>query len=147
MAGSMNKVILIGNLGRDPELKVTPGDNKLARFSLATSEYWKDKTSGERKSKTEWHNCIAWNNEAERAMKLLKKGKSVMVEGKLKYTKDKEDEKKIYANIEITNFVLLDKKDTSDGGGQQDYEEPHSSASGGQSQSGSDDNFDDDIPF
>ncbi|PID79096.1 single-stranded DNA-binding protein [bacterium DOLZORAL124_64_63] len=86
MAG-VNKVIIIGNLGRDPEIKYTQSQIPVANFSVATSESWKDKATGEWQEKTEWHRIVAWRHLAERAEKYLRKGKQVYVEGKLETRK------------------------------------------------------------
>ena len=75
MSGSLNKVLLIGNLGRDPELKSTPSGQQVARFSVATTETWKNQ-AGEKQSKTEWHNIVVWGKQAEIAEKYLRKGKT-----------------------------------------------------------------------
>ena len=87
----VNKVILLGRLGRDPELRETKSGTKVVSFSVATSETWKDKTSGEKQEKTEWHNCVAFGKLAEICGTYLKKGSQAYVEGKLqtdKYEKD-----------------------------------------------------------
>ena len=86
MAG-VNKVILVGNLGQDPEIKILQGGNCVANFSLATSEKWKDKTTGQMQEKTEWHKIVAWGKLAEICGKYLKKGSQVYVEGKNQTTK------------------------------------------------------------
>ena len=83
MAGSVNKVILIGRLGRDPELKYTPSGAAMAKFSLATDENFKDKT-GEKQNRTEWHNIVAWNKLAEICGEYLTKGKLVFIEGSIR---------------------------------------------------------------
>ena len=97
MAGSVNKVILIGNLGRDPEVRSTQDGMKIVQLSVATSESWKDKMSGERKDKTEWHRVVIFNERlAEVAEKFLKKGSKVYLEGQIqtrKYT-DKDGVKR-----------------------------------------------------
>ena len=90
MAG-VNKVILVGNLGKDPEVKYLESGIPLARFSVATSETYKDRTSGERKTNTEWHNVVLWRGLAEVAEKYLKKGSQIYVEGKLR-TRSWEDQ-------------------------------------------------------
>jgi len=88
MAGSINKVILIGNLGRDPEVRHSQAGNKIVNFSVATSESWKDKQSGERKEKTEWHRVVIFNEHlADIAEKYLKKGSKVYIEGSLQTRK------------------------------------------------------------
>jgi len=89
MAG-INKVILIGNLGRDPELKFTPSGVAVANFSMATSEEWKDKETGEKKEQTEWHKIVVWRRLAEICGEYLKKGSKVYIEGKLQ-TRSWED--------------------------------------------------------
>ena len=104
MAGSVNKVILIGNLGRDPEARTMQNGGKVVSFSIATSESWNDKNSGERKDKTQWHRIAIFNEKlGEIAEKYLKKGSTVYVEGTLesrKYT-DKDGQER-----EITEVVL-----------------------------------------
>ena len=77
MAGSLNKVSLIGNLGKDPEIRSTSDGKEIASFSIATTEAWKDKISGERKEKTEWHRIVAWGPTAEIIEKLVNKGKKL----------------------------------------------------------------------
>ncbi|HIG02140.1 MAG TPA: single-stranded DNA-binding protein [Myxococcales bacterium] len=89
MAG-INKVILIGNLGRDPELRYTQNGQPVANFSLATSENWTDKSSGEKVEKTEWHRIVVWGRTAEHCSQYLAKGRTVYVEGRLQ-TRDWED--------------------------------------------------------
>lgn len=108
MSGSLNKVILIGNLGKDPELKTTPSGTAVARFSLATTETWKN-PQGEKQSRTDWHNIDVWGKQAEVAAKYLTKGKQVMVEGQIQY-KDYTDQagvKKTFTSIRCENFVML----------------------------------------
>ena len=83
MAASMNKVILIGRLGRDPEMKFTPGGESVCNFSLATSRSWNNANSGERQEVTEWHNIVAWRKLAEQCNEYLSKGRLVMIEGRL----------------------------------------------------------------
>src|ERR1700731_3723708 len=88
MAGSINKVILVGNLGRDPELRSTQDGMRIANLAVATSESWRDRTSGERKERTEWHRVVIFNERlAEIAEKYLKKGSKVYVEGALQTRK------------------------------------------------------------
>jgi len=146
VSGSMNKVILIGNLGRDPELKMTPGGQALARFSVATTETWKN-PQGEKQSKTEWHNIVVWGKQAEIAEKYLRKGKQVMIEGRIQYREytDQAGVKKTACDIRCDNFVMLGRMD--EGGarpssGHSDFDEPlppPPPSSGG--------SYDDDIPF
>jgi single-strand DNA-binding protein len=88
MAGSVNKVILIGNLGKDPDIRFMPDGSRVASFSLATSEYWKDKTTGERKDRTEWHRISIYNDKlAEVTEKYVRKGTKLYIEGQLQTRK------------------------------------------------------------
>ena len=88
MAGSVNKVIIIGNLGADPEVKAMPSGDRMAKFPVATSETWRDRQSGERREKTEWHNVVIFNeNLAKVAENYLKKGAKVYIEGSLQTRK------------------------------------------------------------
>lgn len=116
MSGSLNKVLLIGNLGRDPELKATPSGQSVARFSVATTETWKNQ-QGEKQSKTEWHNIVVWGKQAEVAEKYLRKGKQVMIEGRIQYREytDQAGVKKTACDIRCDNFVMLGRME--DGGG------------------------------
>ena len=108
MSGSLNKVILIGNLGRDPELKSTPSGDQVSRFSLATTENWKD-ADGVKQSKTEWHSIVVWGKQAEVAEKYLRKGRQVMVEGRINYREfiDQAGTKKTICEIRCDSFVML----------------------------------------
>jgi len=149
MSGSLNKVILIGNLGKDPELKMTPGGQALARFSLATTETWKT-PQGEKKEKTEWHRIVVWGKQAEIAEKYLRKGKQIMIEGRIQYGEytDQAGVKKTTCDIRCDNFVMLGRQDEgprgASGGSDHrggDFDEPMPPpppSSGG---------YDDDIPF
>ena len=112
----VNKVILIGNLGKDPELRYFEGNIAKLRFSLATTEFHKDKT-GNKTEHTEWHNIILWRNLAENAEKLLKKGMQIYIEGKLQTTQwtDKEGHKRNITEIVGENFVVLQRKDNNSG--------------------------------
>jgi len=106
--GSVNKVILVGNLGRDAELRYTPGGAAVAKFSLATTEVWNDK-GGQRQERTEWHNIDLWGKQAESLSEYLVKGKQVYVEGRLQtdeYT-DKEGNKRKSTKVRCDRVVLL----------------------------------------
>lgn len=106
--GSVNKVILVGNLGRDAELRYTPGGAAVAKFSIATTEVWNDK-SGQRQERTEWHNIDLWGKQAESLSEYLVKGKQVYVEGRLQtdeYT-DKEGAKRKSTKVRCDRVVLL----------------------------------------
>jgi single-strand DNA-binding protein len=118
MSGSLNKVMLIGNLGRDPELKATPSGQALARFSVATTETWKN-PQGEKQSKTEWHNIVVWGKQAEIAEKFLRKGKQVLIEGRIQYREytDQAGVKKTACEIRCDNFVMLGRMEDGAGGG------------------------------
>ena len=85
--GSVNKVILVGNLGRDAELRYTPGGAPVATLNLATTEVWNDKTSGQKQEKTEWHRIVLWGKSAESLSEYLTKGKQIFVEGRLQTRK------------------------------------------------------------
>ena len=108
MAKSVNKVILLGNLGKDPEVKYTPSGVAVARFTLATNERYKDK-EGNWQDKTEWHNLVAFQRTAEIAGEYLKKGRSVYVEGRLQTSSwdDKESGQKKYRTEIIVNDLVL----------------------------------------
>ncbi len=123
MAGSVNKVILVGNLGRDPEVRRMTSGDPVVNLSVATSESWKDKASGERKEKTEWHRVVIFNpNLADVAEKYLKKGSKVYLEGQLstrKYT-DKDGAEKYTTEVVLNRFrgelVMLDSRGAGEGG-------------------------------
>ncbi|MDP4711527.1 MAG: single-stranded DNA-binding protein [Saprospiraceae bacterium] len=110
----VNRVILIGNLGKDPEFRSLENGAALARFSLATSESYKDK-GGNWQQQTEWHDIVVWRNLAERAQATLKKGMTVYVEGKLTHRtwQDQEGNTKRTTEVVANYFRVLDKKDTS----------------------------------
>jgi len=120
MAKSVNKVILVGNLGKDPEVKYTPGGMAVAKFSLATSFRSKDKTTGEWVDHTDWHNIVVWDKLAGIAGEYLKKGGKVYIEGRLK-TDSWEDpqtkQKKYMTQVVATDLVLLGGRDGGSGGG------------------------------
>ncbi len=126
MAGSVNKVILVGNLGRDPEIRNTQDGKKIANLSIATSDSWRDKNSGERKEKTEWHRVVIFNeNLAIIAEKYLRKGSKVYIEGVLRTRKwtDQQGTEKYSTEVTLENFrgelTLLDNKADGEQGGQQ----------------------------
>jgi single-strand DNA-binding protein len=131
MAGSVNKVILIGNLGRDPEVRHAQDGTKIVNLNIATSENWKDKNSGERKEKTEWHRVVVFNDRvADVAERYLKKGSKVYIEGALQTRKwtDQSGVEKYSTEIVISRFkgelTLLDGR--GEGGGGSDYAGPSS---------------------
>jgi single-strand DNA-binding protein len=139
MAGSVNKVILVGNLGRDPEVRRMNNGEPVVNFSVATSETWRDKASGERKERTEWHNVVIFNeNLAKIAEQYLKKGSKVYLEGQLqnrKYT-DKTGAERTASEVVLQRFrgelTLLDGR--GQGGGMSDDD---GGSSGGYSGGGS----------
>ncbi len=112
---TVNKVILIGNVTRDPAIKTTESGKKIAMFTIATNRYFKD-ANGENKSEAEFHNCVTWGALAERVEKFLKKGKLVYAEGRLKTRViEKEDGNKIYkTEIVVSNLIFLNKKSDFD---------------------------------
>jgi single-strand DNA-binding protein len=127
MAGSVNKVILIGNLGRDPEVRHAQDGTKIVTLNVATSESWKDRNSGERKEKTEWHRVVIFNDRvADVAERYLKKGSKVYIEGALQTRKwtDQSGAEKYTTEVVIGKFkgelTLLDGRGESGGGGSYD---------------------------
>ncbi|WP_276499783.1 single-stranded DNA-binding protein [Pontibacter litorisediminis] len=126
---SVNKVILIGNLGKDPEIRHLEGGVAVARFPIATSETFKDK-SGQKQERTEWHNIVVWRGLAEVAEKYLRKGNSVFIEGKIRsnnYT-DKDGIQRYSTEIVADNMTMLGGRSDNGGGG--DYQ-GSAAASGG----------------
>jgi single-strand DNA-binding protein len=151
MAGSVNKAILIGNLGRDPEIRQTQDGTKVASFSVATSESWKDKTSGERRERTEWHRVVVFNaNLVVLAERYLHKGTKVYVEGQLQTRRwqDANGIEKYTTEIVLSRFrgelTLLDPRTPQ--GENADFQDASSGASAAPDAIESTD-FDDDIPF
>ena len=120
MAGKgVNKVILVGNLGKDPELKYTPSGTPVAKFSLATGDRFKDK-DGQWQDRTEWHNITAWARTAEIAGEYLKKGNRVYIEGSIRthsWDDKQSGQKKYMTEIVVNDLVLLDRKGEGGGGG------------------------------
>ena len=140
MSRSLNKVQLIGNLGKDPELKYTPSGVAVATFSIATSESWKDQ-EGNQQEKTEWHNIVAWRKLAEICGEYLKKGKKVYLEGKLQTRNyEKDGIKRYVTEIVADQLIMLD-------GGGAGKSNSGSSASESAPISAADSPKDDDLPF
>ena len=110
-----NRVQLIGNLGMNPEIKILDGDKKVARFSIATNESYKD-NSGKRVTETQWHNVVAWGNNATIAEKYLSKGNEVAVEGKLTHRsyEDKDGVKKYFSEIVVSEILMINSKNRQD---------------------------------
>ncbi len=147
---SVNKVILVGNLGKDPELRYTSGGTAVATFSLATSERYKDR-SGEQQEKTEWHNIVAWRNLAEICGKYLHKGKQVYIEGRIQTRSydDRDGNKRYITEIVADQMQMLGSRDDTGGGrsrGGDDFDQRPPSSQGHDA-SEPPFNPDDDIPF
>jgi single-strand DNA-binding protein len=159
MAGSVNKVILVGNLGRDPEIRSTQDGSKVANLSLATSETWRDRNSGERRERTEWHRVVIFNDKlCEVVERYLKKGSKVYIEGQLQTRKwtDKDGQDRYSTEVVLQRFrgelTMLDgRQDGGGGGGYGDDGGPGGGYGGGSSGGGSGGpaggDLDDEIPF
>lgn len=153
MVGSINKVILVGNLGADPRVSTTQSGSKIVNLSIATSDSWKDKLSGERKERTEWHRVVVFNSQlAEVAEKYLRKGSKVYIEGQLQTRKweDANGQEKYSTEVVLQNFsstlVMLDGRGEGTAGG--DVFSNNNSSSGWDSApASSSSDLDDDIPF
>ena len=157
---SVNKVIIVGNLGKDPEVRYAPSGSAICNITIATSRQWKDKTSGEKQEETEWHRVVFYDRLAEIAGEYLKKGRPVYVEGRLKTRKwtDKEGVEKFTTEIVAAEMQLLGGReggggdDGGGGGGQRSAPAPRPAAgrpaasAPAKSSTGFDD-MDDDIPF
>ena len=132
---SVNKVILVGRLGRDPETRFTSGGQAVANFSVATDESYKDR-NGERQKRTEWHKIVVWGKQAEIAQQYLKKGSLIFIEGRIQSREwqDKEGQKRTSFEIVATNFRML--------GGRGDGMAVGASAGGGSSARSGGDDFD-----
>jgi single-strand DNA-binding protein len=169
MAGSVNKVILVGNLGRDPEIRSTNDGTRIANLNLATSESWRDRNSGERKERTEWHRVVIFNeNLVTIAEKYLRKGSKIYVEGALQTRKwtDQQGQEKYSTEVVLQRFrgelTMLDGAsggrgqggageggydDSFGGGGYNETPRAAASAGGGPGRGRSNADLDDEIPF
>jgi len=166
MAGSVNKVILVGNLGRDPEIRTTQGGTRVANLSVATSETWRDRASGERKERTEWHRVVIFNDRlVDVVEKYLKKGSKVYLEGALQTRKwtDNSGQERYSTEVVLQNFrgelTMLDGRSGGGGGGESGGFEPDEggygggggssggSGGGGPPRRGPSQDLDDEIPF
>lgn len=153
MARGVNKVILVGNCGSDPEVRYMPSGGAVTNISIATSESWKDKQTGQQQERTEWHRVVFFNRLAEIAGEYLKKGSKVYVEGSLRTRKwqDQSGQDKYTTEIVAAEMQMLDSRGM--GQGQGDYSAPASAPQGNapaapQPQpAGNMNDFDDDIPF
>lgn len=141
---SVNKVILIGNLGQDPELKHMPNGGAVTSISLATTEAWKDKATGEKKEKTEWHRVVFFNRLAEIVGEYLRKGSQVYIEGNLRTNKwqDKDGNDRYTTEIVARDMTMLG----GNSGAQGSNNAPQSNQQSAETPQNPD-NFDDDIPF
>lgn len=132
--GTVNKVIIVGNMGRDAEVRYTPGGAAVATLSLATTDVWNDK-SGQRQEKTEWHRVVVWGKQAETLAEYLTKGRQIYVEGRLQTRQwdDKDGNKRYTTEIRSDRIVLLGGRGGGEagGGGGGDYGSPRPSSSGG----------------
>lgn len=158
MARGINKVILVGNLGRDPETRYMPSGGAVTNVSIATSKGWKDRDSGEQKERTEWHRIVFFNKLAEIAGEYLKRGSKVYIEGELR-TRDweKDGQKHYTTEVVASEMQMLDSRGEMGGGGSSSGgsggSQGGSQGGGGSSSAGDDfgpppsDDFDDDIPF
>src|SRR5689334_14297483 len=164
MAGSVNKVILVGNLGADPEIRRTQDGRPIANLRIATSETWRDKATGERKEKTEWHRVVIFNEGlAKVAEQYLKKGSKIYLEGALQTRKwqDKDGQERYSTEVVLQGFnsqlTMLDRAGggagagASDFGGSSDFGSPGPTASRKPAMAGTGggrrDDMDDEIPF
>lgn len=171
MARGINKVILLGHLGKDPEVKYMPNGNAVANITIATSESWKDKNTGQQQDRTEWHRVVIFGKLAEIAGQYLKKGSLVYIEGQLQTRKwqDQSGQDRYTTEIVVSiqgTMQMLDRKgsgDNSDFGGSQDQgyqgqqqpqqfnqapsQQSMNNAKASQTNGGFDGDFDDDIPF
>ena len=164
MARGINKVILVGNLGRDPETRFMPSGGAVTNVSIATSKGWKDRDSGEQKERTEWHRIVFFNKLAEIAGEYLKRGSKVYIEGELR-TRDweKDGQKHYTTEVVASEMQMLDSRGEMGVGGPSPGGQSSRQGGGGPSSGGSDsigslspaedfgpppsDDFDDDIPF
>jgi single-strand DNA-binding protein len=153
---SVNKVILVGNLGRDPETRYAPEGGAICNISVATTDTWKDKTSGEKQERTEWHRVVFFNRLAEIAGEYLKKGSQVYIEGSLRTRKwqDKEGQERYTTEIVADRMQMLGSRQGSgDAGAREKMGEAKEAVTAGEAKGGAKkpggkfDDLDDDIPF
>ena len=152
MAKSLNKVTLIGNVGKDPELRFTPNNRPVASIPLATSDSWKDNT-GKQMERTEWHNLVLWDRLAEIVRDYVKKGAKIYVEGRLQSRswEDQNGLKRYTTEVIVRDLILLSGRDSMSGGGSGSQQMSNSGNAGSVSESAYPDdeyaNNDDDLPF
>lgn len=160
MARGINKVILIGNLGRDPETRYSQGGSPITSFSLATSESWRDRQTGEQHDRTEWHNLVCFSRLAEIAGEYLRKGSKVYIEGRLQTSSwEQEGQKRYRTEIIVRDLQMLDSRADSGASsarppgheqeGRRDSGASHAPSADAQSSGApaGEEDFDDDIPF
>ncbi|MFT5113421.1 MAG: single-strand DNA-binding protein [Parasphingorhabdus sp.] len=170
MARGVNKVILVGNLGKDPEVRYSANGAAIANATIATSEQWKDKNTGENQEKTEWHRVVFFGRLGEIVGEYLKKGSQIYIEGKLQTRKwqDQSGQDKYTTEIVASEMQMLGGRNSGGGGGGESYQpvsgggggsnrgsasggggggKPAPAPSGGGQSGGGFDDFDDDIPF
>ena len=156
MSRGVNKVILVGNLGRDPETRYTQNGSAVTQFSIATSDSWRDKSTGEQQDRTEWHNIVCFARLAEIAGEYLKKGSKVYIEGSLRTSNwEQEGQKRYRTEVMARELQMLDSR--ANGAGQAgEFSEPSYAAGAASQQPApmpqnnptiSDEDFEDDIPF
>ncbi|HJK86803.1 MAG TPA: single-stranded DNA-binding protein [Candidatus Megaira endosymbiont of Nemacystus decipiens] len=151
MSGSLNKVTLIGNLGRDPEIRNTSDGREIANFSVATSDTWKDKMTGEKKEKTEWHRVVVFSEGLVRVIKnYVKKGTKLYIEGQLQTRKwnDSENQERYTTEVVLQNYnstlILLDSRSDASQGFSTDSSPAKNDSSSSSFESS---DLDDEIPF
>jgi len=151
MARGVNKAIIVGNLGRDPEVRYSANGNAIANVTIATTESWKDRQSGERQEKTEWHRVVFFSRLAEIAGEYLKKGSQVYIEGHLQTRKweDRDGNERYTTEIVANEMQMLGGRGGGDsqGGSPPDYSQAEAAPASGSGSGGQDGDFDDDIPF
>ena len=153
MARGINKVILVGNLGQDPQTRAMPSGKSVVNLRIATTDQWRDKQTGENKENTEWHTVVMFDRLAEIAAEYLRKGSQVYIEGKLRTRKwqDKEGNDRYSTEVVANEMQMLGGRGGGGGGGGGYEREPASrpaqAAPGGGSSGGGRDDFDDDSPF
>tara|TARA_X000001036_G_scaffold163809_1_gene155496 strand:- start:22750 stop:23196 length:447 start_codon:yes stop_codon:yes gene_type:complete len=148
MARGVNKVILVGTLGQDPDTRYTPSNAAVANLSIATNESWKDKQTGEQKEKTEWHRVVMFNRLAEIATEYLRKGSQVYIEGKIQTRKweDKDGNDRYTTEIVANEMQMLGGRSTGNTGSSSMNSNSSEEISSPKNTQENDD-FDDDIPF
>lgn len=158
MARGVNKVILIGNIGTDPEVRYMANGNAVTTLSLATSETWKDKTTGEKQEKTEWHRVVLFNRLGEIAGEYVRKGSKLYIEGSIRTRKwqDQQGQDKYTTEIVANEMQLLDNKGGSSASGYDDmpeaqaappYQQQHNAKQPAHVAQNAFDQLDDDVPF